>query len=280
MWRAAAVYVVAAITLTYPLAFSLTSSLGALQGPGDPYLNLWILAWGLRAWTSDPASIFSGAVFNANIFFPAEGTLAYSDHFLLQAFALSPVYALTGNAVLCYNLLVLGSIALSGLAMHAYVRAVTGSTLGAYLAGLAWACWPYRTAHLLHIQLQALYFMPLALLWLHRVAAKRRWRDAVGLGCFAALQITASVYYGLMTALALVAVLAQGNLRRCARDSPQRPRAPSVCSDAAGGGLWPHCCGGRSTFGRPAVLYTGPSGESDLRQNRIARTARASARAT
>jgi hypothetical protein len=160
------VYTIAAVVLTFPLVLSLTTRLGALQGPGDPYLNLWILGWGLRAWTSDPLSVFDGRVFNANIFFPAEGTLAYSDHFLLQALALSPIYALTGNVVLCYNLLLLASVALSGLAMHLLTREVTGSARGAYLAGLVWACWPYRTAHLLHIQLQALYFMPLALLCL------------------------------------------------------------------------------------------------------------------
>ncbi len=202
--RTLAVYVAAALVLTWPLAIGLTSRLGALQAAGDPYLNLWILGWGLHAWTSDPVAVLSGQVFNANIFFPAEGTLAYSDHFLLQALALSPVYAISGNPVLCYNLLVIGSIAASGLAMHALARGVTGSTPGAYVAGLAWACWPYRTAHLLHIQLQALYFMPLALLCLHRVVAGRRWRDAVALGFAASLQTIASMYYGLMTAIMLV----------------------------------------------------------------------------
>ena len=203
-WRAAAVYVVAAVALTFPLAFQLTTSLGALQSTGDPYLNLWIVGWGLHAWTTDPLSVIRGDVFNANIFHPAEGTLAYSDHFLLQSLALAPVYAITGNVVLCYNLLLIGSIALSGAAMHAFARSVTGSTAGAYIAGLTWACWPYRTAHFLHIQLQALYFMPLALLCLHRVMASRRWRDAVALSVVTALQIMSSVYYGLMTALALV----------------------------------------------------------------------------
>jgi hypothetical protein len=207
-WRAAAVYCVAAVTLTYPLAVSLTSALGALQGAGDPYLNLWILAWGLRAWTTNPQSIFTGEVFNANIFHPAEATLAYSDHFLLQAFVLAPLYAITGNATLCYNVLLLASIALSGLAMHVAVRAVTGSTAGAYIAGLAWACWPYRTAHLLHIQLQALYFMPLALLCLHRVVARRRWRDVLALAAVTTLQIVASVYYGFMTVIVLVVAAA------------------------------------------------------------------------
>lgn len=181
----------------------LTDRLGALQGPGDPFLNLWILGWGLRAWTTNPASVLNGDVFNANIFYPAENTLAYSDHFLLQALALAPVYAVTKDTVLCYNLLVIVSIALSGLAMHALARAVTGSEAASYVAGLAWACWPFRTAHLLHIQLQALYFMPLALLCLHKVAAARRWRDAVALGAVTALQAIASVYYGVMTAVVL-----------------------------------------------------------------------------
>jgi hypothetical protein len=87
--------------------------------------------------------------------------------------------------------------------MHALARSVTGSGTAAYVAGLAWACWPYRTAHLLHIQLQALYFMPLALLFLHKVAAARRWRDALALGVLTALQAIASVYYGVMTAVGL-----------------------------------------------------------------------------
>jgi hypothetical protein len=201
---AVGVYVAAAVVLTWPLAINLTSHLGALQGPGDPFLNLWILGWGLRAWTMNPASVWSGRVFDANIFYPAEGTLTYSDHFLLQSLALAPVYAVTRDVVLCYNLLLIGSIALSGLAMHAFVNAVTGSRPAAFVAGLAWACWPYRTAHLLHIQLQALYLMPLALLCLHRVVAKRRWRDAIALAAATAGQAIASVYYGLMTVVAVL----------------------------------------------------------------------------
>ncbi len=197
------VYAAAAVLVTWPLAIHLTDRIGALHGPGDPYLNLWILGWGLHAWTTDPASVLTGRVFNANIFHPAENTLAYSDNFLLQALALSPVYALTHDAVLCYNLLLLLSLALSGVAMHALVRSLTGSQPAAFVAGLAWACWPYRTAHLLHLQLQALYFLPLALLFLHRIVAGRQWRDAAALGLMAALQAIASVYYGVMTVVVI-----------------------------------------------------------------------------
>jgi hypothetical protein len=204
MWiRAAGVYLVAALVLTWPLATELTTHLGALEGAGDPYLNLWILGSGMKAWLADPVSVLSGRVFDANIFSPAEGALTFSDHLLLQSLVMAPLYAATGNLALCYNVLLVASIALSGLAMHALVKGVTASTPAAFVAGLAWACWPYRSAHFLHLQLQSLYFLPLALLALYRLAAARRKAGAALLALLAALQAVSSVYYGVMTALAL-----------------------------------------------------------------------------
>lgn len=211
------VYVAAAVAATWPLAVHPTSLLGAPVGPGDPYLNLWILGWGMQAAIGDPASVVTGRVFDANIFHPAPGTLAYSDHLLLQSVVLAPLYALTGNVVLCYNVLLLASLVGSALAMHAFVRSVVGSTGGAYLAGLAWGFGSYRFAHLLHLQLQSLYFLPLTFLFLHRVMAGRRRRDALVLGTLAALQAVSSVYYGVIGVVGLAAAavpLAVGTGRR------------------------------------------------------------------
>ena len=56
----ALLYVAAAMLVTWPLALSLTTHLGALQGPGDPYLNLWILGWGMHAWVTDPIGVLTG----------------------------------------------------------------------------------------------------------------------------------------------------------------------------------------------------------------------------
>ena len=84
-------YLAAAVVTTWPLAVHPASLLGAPSGPGDPFLNLWILGWDMQAVLSDPASILTGRVFNANIFHPAAGTLAYSDHLLLQSVLLATV---------------------------------------------------------------------------------------------------------------------------------------------------------------------------------------------
>jgi hypothetical protein len=197
-------YLAAAAVTTWPLVIHPRALLGAPSGPGDPYLNLWILGWGMQSVLSAPASLFNGTVFNANIFHPAAGTLAYSDHLLLQSVLLAPLYALTRDVVLCYNVLLIASLVASALAMHLLVRLVVGSESGAYLAGLAWGFGSYHFAHLIHLQLQSLYFLPLTFFFLHRLMSGRRTRDLVLLGVTAALQAISSVYYGIIGGLALV----------------------------------------------------------------------------
>ncbi len=107
----AGVYVAAAILLTWPLAAEIRVKLGALEGPGDPYLNLWTLGWGMQSWWRDPLGTLAGRAFDAPIFFPSSLTLTYSDHQLLQSLVAAPLYAATGQLTLTYNLVLLGSIA-------------------------------------------------------------------------------------------------------------------------------------------------------------------------
>jgi hypothetical protein len=196
-------YLATTVIFTWPLLLHPFARLMAPIGPGDPYLNLWILGWDLRTLTTDPLAVVTGRIFNANIFYPADLTLAYSDHLILQAFALWPLYLVFRDFTLCYNVLLFGSLLASALAMHAFAYGVTGSRWGARASGLAWGLLPYRFAHLLHIQLQGLYFLPLAFLFLHRLIAGRRRSDAVGLGATAALQAITSVYYGVIGAIGL-----------------------------------------------------------------------------
>jgi hypothetical protein len=200
----AAVYCAAAAVFTWPLVLHPSSLLGAPVGPGDPYLYIWTLGWGMQTLLSHPLDVLSGRVFDANIFHPATGTLTYSDHLLLQSAVLSPIYAVTHDATLCYNVLLLASLVASALAMHLFISRVLATEGGAYVAGLAWGFGSYRFAHLLHIQLQALYFLPLTMLFLHRVAARRRTRDAIVLGVLTGLQAIASVYYAVIGGIALV----------------------------------------------------------------------------
>lgn len=198
------VYAAFAVVTTWPLVLHPSSLVGAPVGPGDPFLYLWVLGWGMHAVLHDPISLLNGTVFNANIFYPAAGTLSYSDHLLLQSVVLSPMYAITGDVTLCYNVLLFLSLVASAVAMYAFVCEVTGSEGGAYLAGFAWGFGSYRFAHLIHVQLQALYFLPLTFLFLHRLIAAARRRDAVFLGVTFALQAISSPYYAVIGGVGLV----------------------------------------------------------------------------
>ncbi len=201
-WRercaALGVYLAAAIVATWPLVLRPRTLLGAPQGAGDPYLNLFTLGWDLRQLVIAPGSWISGAVFDAPIFHPARQALAFTDHLLLQALLVSPAYLVTGDPVLCYNLVFIGSLAASAWAMWWYLRQLLDDNVGPIVGGLAWGFCAYRLSHVLHLQLQSLYFLPLAFGALHRVVARRRWQDGAWLGLWFGLTAVSSAYYAVI----------------------------------------------------------------------------------
>jgi hypothetical protein len=152
------------VAITAWIGRDVLSSLGTtIAGdPGDPILNAAILAWNSVQvpWTS--------AWFQFPIFHPTPGALTLSEHLLGISVVATPIYWVTGNALTTYNLTLLLSYPLSGLAMFLLVRRLTGSTAAAFLSGLAFAFAPYRASQLPHIQMLASFWAPLALLGLHR----------------------------------------------------------------------------------------------------------------
>jgi hypothetical protein len=162
-WVAAGVYLLIAIVMTWPLARGLGRDVAS--DLGDSLLNMWIIAWDaeqLKAiLTGDISRITT--FFDANIFYPAPLTLAYSEHLIAQAVQIFPVYLVSGNPILCYNLLLLSTFALCGLGTFLLVRELTGNAAAAFLAGLLFAFAPYRFAQASHLQVLSVHWMPFVL---------------------------------------------------------------------------------------------------------------------
>lgn len=196
-------YGVVAVVATWPLAFRLRSLFGAPHGPGDPYLNLFTLGWDLQQLFAAPGSWLSGAVFDAPVFHPARQALAFTDHLLLQAALVSPVYAAARDPIVAYNVLFIASLVASAWAMWWYLRQVVDDRIGPIVGGLVWGFCAYRFSHVVHIQLQCTYFLPLAFGALHRLIARRRWRDGAWLGLWYGLTAVSSVYYAVIGAVGL-----------------------------------------------------------------------------
>jgi hypothetical protein len=139
---------------------------------GDPLFAMWVMSW--------DATHLGAGWWNANIFHPHPLALAYSEHFLPQALQVLPIYLVTKNPILCYNLVFLSTFALSGLGMFLFARELTGSRECAFVAGLAYAFAPYRIAALPHLQVLSSAWLPFVLFGFRRYFSTGKWRPLAG----------------------------------------------------------------------------------------------------
>src|SRR5262249_553534 len=120
----------------------------------DPLFTVYVLKWVLHQ-----AHLGFPDLWNANVFYPAQGALAFSDPFLGPDLALYFV----PNAIAGYNLLVFTSFVLSGLAVF-WVLADRGLPPGAALLGGAmYAFSPFRLSQLNHLAILLAQWIPLTL---------------------------------------------------------------------------------------------------------------------
>jgi hypothetical protein len=203
-WHAAAAYTILAIVATWPLARGIGRDVPA--DLGDPVFVMWVLAWDCEQLLAILRGDFSrlATFFDANIFHPAPLTLAYSEHFIAQAAQVLPVWALTGNPILCYNLLYLSTFVLSGLGAYLFVRELTGNGRAAFVAGVLFAFAPYRFPQSSHLQVLSSQWMPFALYGFRRYfdsidtpAGTRggRWRPLLGAAAVLVAQNLSCTYY-------------------------------------------------------------------------------------
>src|SRR2546422_738717 len=146
-------------------------------------------------------------VFHGNTFYPNGNSVAYTDFLLTPTFfPAGPVYLLTGNPVLQYNVTLLVWWALSAWAMYLLAFALLRSHAGAALAAVAFAFCPFRTDFFLEFQMQLAFPIPLALLCLWRFLEGHRWRHVFGIVACVWIEALASIYYAIILGLCLVVV--------------------------------------------------------------------------
>ena len=213
-------YTAIAVVMTWPLAARLGREIAS--DLGDPVFNCWVMMW-----TGGQVLAALSGQWNAlhlfwhgNIFSPEPLTVAYSEHLTPQMLQVLPLYAATGNIVLCYNLLFLSTFVLAGFGTYLFVRDLTGRPLAAFLAGLAFAFAPYRISQYSHLQVLSTYWMPLALFGLHRYFKTRRTRPLAGAAAALALQNLSCGYYMLFfVPFAAAYCLFEMTRRRLLRDT-------------------------------------------------------------
>lgn len=216
-WLAAGGYLAIALVLLWPLPLRFATHMAG-DPFGDPLLNAWILGW-------DAERLPQGlrGIWDAPVFYPFRDTLAWSEHLLGVAIFVAPTYWLTKNVVLQYNVALLGSVVLAGIGMYLLALELTSRRSAAWLAGLMFACLPYRIAHITHLQVLMAGWMPLALLGLHRYFRTGSRRALAGFAVAFLLTALSNGYYLFFLAVPTGVITAWHLVGRWRRKQPMVP---------------------------------------------------------
>jgi hypothetical protein len=169
---------------------------------GDARLVVWTLAW------DNHAVLSRLPLFDTNIFYPAATSLVYNEHlFGISVFTL-PIYALTRNPVLAYNIVWLLSWVACGLAMHALLRRYVTTELAAFAGSLVFTFSFYKMLQG-HGHLQQIWTwpLPLSLLLLERWIDRPSWGRTAAWMVILLLGLLGSWYVAVMVAMANGALL-------------------------------------------------------------------------
>jgi hypothetical protein len=178
----------------------------------DPMMYGWTMVSNTHRLFSVPLEVFHG-----NTFYPHGNVVAHTDLLLTPTlFPAGPLYLLTGNPVLQYNLTLLLWWALSGWVMYVLTFALLRSHAGAALAAVAFTVCPFRTDFYLEFQMQLAFPLPLAVLGLLRFLETQRPRYLIATLALLWMEALASMYYAIilgfcLATLALLHLVARGS---------------------------------------------------------------------
>lgn len=189
---------ISAVFITYPLIFHLTNM---VPGLGDELLITWIMNWNIHSFQGDISSIF-----NTNIFYPYTNTLAFSDIFFTSSlFSLIPVKLLSEPAV-AFNLSLIFSLILLGISVYLLTFYLTKDFLSSLISGTLVIFSPAVLDKTTHLQILAIFFVPLCILYFLKFLDTKRVIYLVLTALFFVLQTYNSFLPGYFIALSLALI--------------------------------------------------------------------------
>lgn len=168
---------------------------------GDPLFVLYVLKWGVHQ-----IQLGLPDLWNANIFYPTRGTLAFSEHFLGPAAQLFLFLKVVPSAVAGYNFLFLSSYVASALAVCWMLRRSGLSWTAAVLGGWMYAFSSFRLSQVSHLHILIAQWIPPTLWFWDRLLTRRTVKDAALFLLFYLLNLTGGCYLAYMVHFSLLAV--------------------------------------------------------------------------
>ena len=229
--------IVIACVFTYPYIIHFNNA-GRIDS-NDGRWSIWVVSWVAHALTTEP-----GALFRANIFYPHDNALAFSEGNFVGGAMAAPAWLLTKNPYAAHNFFFIACFVLSSVATYYLVRHLTGDWRAAAIAGVLYAYSPFAFARQAHSQLLLIGFLPWAMLAFHRFIDRVSVARAIELGVVLWLTGLACAYYGIfaggMVALGTVMLGATRGLWRRPGYWAHVALAAAVCIGLTAPLFWPY----------------------------------------
>ncbi len=197
-WRELVLVLVTAailtVALTYPIAFRI-GDVGRAD-TADGQFSLWNVAWVSRTLLTNPLHVF-----DANIFYPHRGTLAYSESNIATGLLGVPMYWATHNPYATLNFAVLLSVLFTAVGTYYLVRYLVQDRRAAAVSAICFAFCPHLFGHMAEVQALMTLGIPFSMLAFHRVADRPTFGRGAVLGLVMVTQALFSGYYGVFIVL-------------------------------------------------------------------------------
>lgn len=181
------IYALVTVIIRYHGLSTLSSQyLGGASG--DAGLYVWLF-------NSNIKQMLSEGWFNTAAFYPYTKTLAWSDNFLLPSFIGLILTKLGISQIISYNLVFLAATFLNGFCTFLVAAKLSGRSLPALAAGVAFMAYGFFCANIGHPQLQFAFFIPLSVYFLISFFSGKKFYFGILLGLTEVAAFLSTVYY-------------------------------------------------------------------------------------
>lgn len=207
-WHANWLGIVVLLFATTVFFWPILTRLSSYSPGGDAMFNAWEMRRNQNCILRQGCPDYT----DANIFFPHQDTMLYSESQLSAGAITLPLYWLNENPVFAYNLLTIISFFLSGWFMYLLAKHLSrGHELISVLAGLIFEFAPIKIAAIYHLQNLSIFCLPLAVLLVLKYFKRPQRKYLLGL-FFALLYVFYASWVQMVFVLTALGVLIGGSL--------------------------------------------------------------------
>jgi len=143
-------------------------------------------------------------LFYGNLFYPLNDSVMFNENLLSSAILAVPLFWLTGDSYLCYEILIFISFILCFLGMYLLSRQLNFDTVPSILAAFIFSFSEFRIGIYTYGHFVTMQWMPFTLLYIHKYFDGKKCFNLYVAAIFYALQTMASAHYFILFSLFLL----------------------------------------------------------------------------